>query len=214
MFKPGCFRLTPRNDTGHPVLLLLALACRPGSSTKSLGRGSTFMAISHRLGLGSLDVPHPSLQQQRAIADHLDRETARLDALVAAKERVLGLLAEKRRALITRASPAASTPASPSATPASPGSARFRRTGRLSARDGCSGNAITVPKRARRTLTVSHLTGVTPRSERCQHVRAQTTEGYKISLSRRPRHQHALGVDGRDGRCAREGHRQPRLQRL
>lgn len=48
-----------------------------------------------------LPVPPPS--QQRSIADYLDRETARLDALVAAKERVLGLLAEKRRALITRA---------------------------------------------------------------------------------------------------------------
>ena len=45
----------------------------------------------------------PVLDQQRAIADYLDRETARLDALVAAKKRVLGLLAEKRRALITRA---------------------------------------------------------------------------------------------------------------
>ena len=44
-----------------------------------------------------------SVPQQRAIADYLDRETARLDALVAAKERVLGLLAEKRRALITSA---------------------------------------------------------------------------------------------------------------
>jgi type I restriction enzyme S subunit len=48
-------------------------------------------------------IPVPPLPQQRAIADYLDRETARLDALVAAKERVLGLLAEKRRALITRA---------------------------------------------------------------------------------------------------------------
>lgn len=48
-------------------------------------------------------LPCPDLQTQRAIADYLDRETARLDALVAAKERVLGLLAEKRRALITRA---------------------------------------------------------------------------------------------------------------
>jgi type I restriction enzyme S subunit len=47
--------------------------------------------------------PLPPRWQQRAIADYLDRETARLDALVAAKERVLGLLAEKRRALITRA---------------------------------------------------------------------------------------------------------------
>ena len=48
-------------------------------------------------------IPVPPLVQQRAIADYLDRETARLDALVAAKERVLRLLAEKRRALITRA---------------------------------------------------------------------------------------------------------------
>jgi type I restriction enzyme S subunit len=43
------------------------------------------------------------LSQQRSIADYLDQETARLDALIGAKERVLGLLAEKRRALITRA---------------------------------------------------------------------------------------------------------------
>ena len=40
---------------------------------------------------------------QRAIADYLDRETVRIDALIAAKARLLALLAEKRRALITRA---------------------------------------------------------------------------------------------------------------
>jgi hypothetical protein len=51
----------------------------------------------------TIQVAVPPPRQQRAIADYLDRETARLDALVAAKERVLGLLAEKRRALITRA---------------------------------------------------------------------------------------------------------------
>jgi type I restriction enzyme S subunit len=44
----------------------------------------------------------PSVLEQRAIADYLDTETARLDALVAAKERVLELLIEKRRALIAR----------------------------------------------------------------------------------------------------------------
>jgi len=49
----------------------------------------------------NLPIPLPPLSQQLAIADYLDRETARLDALLAAKERVLGLLAEKRRALIT-----------------------------------------------------------------------------------------------------------------
>ena len=45
----------------------------------------------------------PPHARQRAIADYLDRETARLDALVAAKERLLALLAEKRRAIVTRA---------------------------------------------------------------------------------------------------------------
>ena len=53
--------------------------------------------------IGDMPIPVPDWPKQRVIADYLDRETARLDALVAAKERVLGLLAEKRRALITRA---------------------------------------------------------------------------------------------------------------
>jgi type I restriction enzyme S subunit len=53
--------------------------------------------------LASIPVHVHLLPRQRAIADYLDRETARIDALIAAKERVLGLLAEKRRALITRA---------------------------------------------------------------------------------------------------------------
>jgi type I restriction enzyme S subunit len=53
--------------------------------------------------LASIPVHVHPLPQQRAIADYLDRETARLDALVAAKERLLGILAEKRRAFITRA---------------------------------------------------------------------------------------------------------------
>ena len=41
--------------------------------------------------------------QQRAIADYLDRETERLDALISEKERLLKLLVEKRQALITHA---------------------------------------------------------------------------------------------------------------
>ena len=53
--------------------------------------------------IGNMSVPLPKCRKQRAIADYLDRETARLDAMVAEKERVLGLLTEKRRALITRA---------------------------------------------------------------------------------------------------------------
>lgn len=73
--------------------------------TLRLDQGTDEAAVP---GLGretaySRDVVVPPLSAQRAIAVYLDQETGRLDALVAAKERLLGLLAEKRRALITRA---------------------------------------------------------------------------------------------------------------
>ena len=45
----------------------------------------------------------PPIDEQQAIADFLDRETAKIDALVARKERLIELLQEKRTALITRA---------------------------------------------------------------------------------------------------------------
>ena len=47
--------------------------------------------------------PVPSPCEQRAIANFLDRETAKIDGLVARKERLIELLREKRTALITRA---------------------------------------------------------------------------------------------------------------
>lgn len=53
--------------------------------------------------IGSMRLPVPPFATQVAIADYLDRETARLDGLVAAKQRVLDLLAEKRKAIIATA---------------------------------------------------------------------------------------------------------------
>ena len=54
-----------------------------------------------KLAACPLLVPDPA--EQRAIADFLDRETAKIDALVARKERLIELLQEKRTALLTRA---------------------------------------------------------------------------------------------------------------
>lgn len=64
--------------------------------------GATF----RRLNLGTLartPVPLPSLNEQREIADHLDRETAKIDALIAKAERFIELARERRAALITAA---------------------------------------------------------------------------------------------------------------
>ena len=47
--------------------------------------------------------PLPPLSEQHAIAAFLDRETAKIDALVAKKERLIELLQEKRTALISDA---------------------------------------------------------------------------------------------------------------
>ena len=46
--------------------------------------------------------PLPSYPEQQSIASFLDRETAKIDALVAKKKRLIELLTERRNALITR----------------------------------------------------------------------------------------------------------------
>ena len=68
----------------------------------SLGYGGGQPNLSQEL-LKSIQVPTPSLPEQRAIAAFLDRETAKIDALVAKKERLIELLQEKRTALISDA---------------------------------------------------------------------------------------------------------------
>ena len=55
----------------------------------------------------------PTINEQRAIAAFLDRETAKIDMLVAKKERLIELLQEKRSALITQAVTKGLDPASP-----------------------------------------------------------------------------------------------------
>lgn len=50
-----------------------------------------------------IDLPVVPYEEQQTIAAHLDRETARIDALVEKKTRFIELLLEKRRALITYA---------------------------------------------------------------------------------------------------------------
>ncbi len=53
--------------------------------------------------VGSVPVSFPPLSLQKTIASYLDKETARIDALIFKKERQIDLLQEKRQAIITHA---------------------------------------------------------------------------------------------------------------
>ncbi len=53
--------------------------------------------------MNRIPIQSPPLPEQRAIATFLDRETAKIDALIEKKERLIELLQEKRTALITHA---------------------------------------------------------------------------------------------------------------
>ena len=68
-------------------------------------------AIKQTSGIQNLDQSqyldergvYPDTEEQHAIATFLDRETAKIDALIAEQEKLLALLAEKRQATISHA---------------------------------------------------------------------------------------------------------------
>ena len=133
----------------------------------------------------NLLVPVPPLPQQRAIADYLDRETALLDDLVGVKEHLLDLLVEKRNAIIIRAVTHGIDPNVPLRDSGIPW------LGEIPAHWETERARWLFRERDERSdtgeedlLTVSHLTGVTLRSEKDVNMfEAATKEGYKICLS-------------------------------
>ena len=134
--------------------------------------------------LASIPVRLQSLQRQRSVAEYLDSETMRLDDLISAKERLLSLLEEKIRAVTTSAVTHGIMP-----TP------KLRNSGvpwlgeipthwnTERARWLFRERDLRSKTGAEELLTVSHITGVTPRSEKDVNMfEAETNEGYKLCL--------------------------------
>ena len=94
-------RCGPELDRQYAFCLTLADAFRKLGEAEMYGAGGQKRVPESFVT--NLRHPLPSLPEQRAINAFLDRETARIDDLVSQKERLLGLLQEKRTALITRA---------------------------------------------------------------------------------------------------------------
>ena len=96
----GCRSLVFHKDSNHPFFFYQILAAK--QELQSWGQGSTFMELSKER-LESITIITPPLVEQQAIANYLDRQTAKIDALIAKKERQIELLKEKRIALISHA---------------------------------------------------------------------------------------------------------------
>lgn len=85
----------------HPGFLLYSLLT---PDFVGAVEASTFGAKMPRASwdfIGSLEIRVPPIEAQSIIAAYLDRETSRIDGLIAEKERMLALLEEKRAALIS-----------------------------------------------------------------------------------------------------------------
>lgn len=114
-------RAFPVCVAGQPMAInqdLKALISRPGMRNDYLAwllRGTSVETLNRldEAGHGtkalrmeawtSMKLPMPPLIEQEAIATFLDRETAKIDALVEEQRRLIGLLKEKRQAVIAHA---------------------------------------------------------------------------------------------------------------
>jgi type I restriction enzyme S subunit len=96
----GCRSLVPEGkDVCSDFFFYSLIASKP--VLQATGKGTTFMELSAG-ALGSHLVSIPPPREQRAIADFLDAETTKLDALVAKRWELIERLKEKRSALISR----------------------------------------------------------------------------------------------------------------
>ena len=102
-YQKAIHRVRPSADSENPrffYFLMYSLAKRgvftAGGNPNTIDHLTAVQLRHYRL-------PFPPATEQRTIASFLERETAKIDALVVKKERLIELLQEKRTALVTRA---------------------------------------------------------------------------------------------------------------
>jgi type I restriction enzyme S subunit len=89
-------------DPDFAVYLLRSQAARQQLERDASGASNSMKNISNER-VADLVLAFPPVEEQQAIVAFLDRKTAEIDAVIAAKERMIGLLEEKRQALISQA---------------------------------------------------------------------------------------------------------------
>jgi type I restriction enzyme S subunit len=92
-------RLRPGPDADPRYVWYLLNSHQASAELAILGNTTTGLRNLNGGTIGSVTFPGPPLTEQRAIADFLDTETARIDGLIAKKRRLIELLIERQRTL-------------------------------------------------------------------------------------------------------------------
>jgi type I restriction enzyme S subunit len=182
--SPVYYVLTRRNDADNPRFFAAIFSSKPFQlSLVRIGNG----ILSHRMRipmelLKCEPFPVPSLDEQAAIVRFLDWANGRLDRAIRAKRRVIALLNEQKQAIIHRAVTRGLDPSVPFKSSGIPwlgdipqhwevkrAKYLYREVNDRSS-DG-----------SEELLSVSHLTGVTPRSQKnITMFKAASYAGHKL----------------------------------
>lgn len=96
----GCKGLIPKKAISSHFYAYVLQVVR--AELNNRGTGTTFLEISGDQ-LGRFNVPTPNLNEQIQIAQFLDHETTKIDALIKEQQRLIELSKEKRQAVISHA---------------------------------------------------------------------------------------------------------------
>ncbi len=182
VYSTGFYSVTPLPGV-DPRYLNYALGSRPIlQALEASSRGVTMIGFSEE-ELRRTRISLPTLSDQRAIVDYLDKETAHIDGLVEAEQRRLETAAEWLAAAIESAV-LGREPVRCSGVPSGPlvpvpdSWSTLRNKSFMQERLALSGTGT------EELLSVSHLTGVTLRSEKnVTMFLAESNEGYKLVRS-------------------------------
>ena len=102
LVKADCFRFRVRHEGCRPSFIATQLSAGASFDGGYYATGTTRQRIPLSV-TGRRRIVLPPVAEQRAIAGFLDRETAKLDALITEAEQAISLLQERRTALISAA---------------------------------------------------------------------------------------------------------------
>ena len=100
-FQNSINRLRPIDNSDGRFIAFYLIALRASGFIRAY---CNVVSMPHLTAekLARIPMPLPSQEEQRAIADFLDRETARIDALIGEQQRLIEMLCERRAAIISQ----------------------------------------------------------------------------------------------------------------